>query len=957
MKRIYYLTLALMLSLLPGLTSCVDENETPHIPKDGSLSLNYRIDGAEEIETYAKPAEQHEREVGEVYTLFFRAASHAAANTYVGYTRTGVSQNTATGNARVTLPDGESVDDEWQLIFLANFDRYAFLDGENSVADFFDNKVATKSFADAKAYLKAYYVDKTGIKAPLPMSSSFTKAANTNVASITFKRRVARIDLVNNSTTQFILESAQVWNARARGHMLDEGGTFVSDANFLNYDQQVVKANGATSILAKLYAMPNHVMVPTIQDHETTCLIIGGKYNGSATTTYYRVNVSSPTGAQNVRANGAYTINITNVTDAGETDPGEAYDKTQLKMDYTINEWDDDFLGTYIFDEHGNGLAVSQRNVIFSDKGNQEVQLEVFTILSASNPISGSWTVGAPAGADATFFESSKVASPADRYIIVKAIADNETTADREATATVSWGTINLPVKLTQLNPTSQIGGIKLQPSDLWFMMAGDTKEICVNLQGNFTGVSRSDIKHSVLYEGSNTGWLTLTNGATPDDAAAGLYYFNVTAANNTSSILRKADLKFVVKQGSLIASAQAHVIQSLTSPTDPFERQLKVVMLELNNSGTYEEKGIVASIYNNIVGLPDGQSGKNHLHFAIAEHQAIKYHLEIQSSQAWKIVPVGYAGQGLVFSKMSDTGDAATQKTIEILPAGDVGAGWSGGFTIEYEDGDKAEFITHQTGVLGTLPDDNKIYYYGTFNMNGKMWLDRELGATIGMTVKDGYYTKGFASSEPGNYKYARGKYSLEKNYNTDFRNHCPRGFALPTVADAEYIKKHVIISSNTNETLEPEHKTPFVLYVPLSSNPVRTFRMNTGGNLAHGTKGVPWSNQPNNTTGLQGGDNAGNIGTYIPLDTDPTDQTVEGHVLAIVWIHSASGVQTYGHKAAVLKWNTSLDSHGAGTAYYQERTWGITGDWGQWHIATVVYINGDRLNTGPLQIRCVRK
>lgn len=949
MKRIYYLTLALMLSLLPGLTSCVDENETPHNPKDGSLSLSYRIDGAEEIQTYAKPAEVHEREVGEVYTLFFRAASHAQANTYVGYTRTGVSQNTATGNARVTLPDGESVDDEWQLIFLANFDRYAFLDNEKNVDDFFKNKVATKSFADAKAYLKAYYVDKTGIKAPLPMSSSFTKAANTNVASITFKRRVARIDLVNNSTTPFILESAQVWNARARGHMLDEGGTFVSDANFLNYDQQVVKAEGATSILAKLYAMPNHVMVPTIQDHETTCLIIGGKYNGSATTTYYRVNVSSPTGAQNVRANGAYTINITNVTDAGETDPGEAYDKTQLKMDYTINEWDDDFLGTYIFDEHGNGLAVSQRNVIFSDKGNQEVQLEVFTILSASNPISGSWTVGAPAGADATFFESSKVASPADRYIIVKAIADNETTADREATATVSWGSINLPVQLKQLNPTSQIGGIKLQPSDLWFMMEGGTKEICVNLQGNFDGVSRTDIKHSVLYEAGATDWLTLADGATTDDPATGLYYFNVTAANNTSSILRKADLKFVVKQGSLIASAQAHVIQSLTSPTDPFERQLKVMMLEQNTSGVYEEKGYVASIYPNIVGLPDGQSGENHLHFAIAEHEAIKYRIEIQSSQAWKIVPVGYAGQGLVFSQMSDPGDAATQKTIEILPANEVGAGWSGGFTIEYEDGDKAEFITHQTGVLGSLPEDTKIYYYGTFNMNGKKWLDRELGATRGQSQQNYWYigyTGLDATSRNAVGKYAQGKPA--GTYNGDYRKLCPRGFGLPTETDAQYIQNNLVMAKN--ERPEPSTAATRALYVPLSSTPPESFILNMGGINAFGTKTVPWSGNPANYNGVSPSESTN--ATIIPLDVDPKMSSTPQYNQALAIVTGWSKID--GYKCVIWPWGNSvwesvinrLNQMGAKDYVMLGSSYANTALNPQGNIAY-----------GPVQVRCVRK
>ncbi|GAE86454.1 hypothetical protein [Bacteroides reticulotermitis] len=122
--------------------------------------------------------------------------------------------------------------------------------------------------------------------------------------------------------------------------MFDEGGSYVSSAtgdNFRNYDEQVVNA-AAGVVQAKLYAFPNVSLTPAMRDEETTCLIIGGKYNGSSTTTYYRVNVCPAAGQQSLKANGAYTVNITNVTAAGETDPGDAYDHTQLRMDYTLNE-------------------------------------------------------------------------------------------------------------------------------------------------------------------------------------------------------------------------------------------------------------------------------------------------------------------------------------------------------------------------------------------------------------------------------------------------------------------------------------------------------------------------------------------------------------------------------------------------------------------------------------------
>ena len=782
MKTINKLSFLLGICFFLCLSACHDEEHYAEEIKDGRLVLSYEVDGGMQASTYALAAETHECRIDDVYTLFFRASSHATnPNAYVGFTRTGLTASTPTGSARVTLPAGEDVNDEWQLIFLANLDANAFLDGELNVDNLLANKVATKTYSDAREYLMGFFDLDTGMGAPLAMATSFTKPDSTNVASITLKRRVARID-VSNSAGNFVFETVQVWNARTRGYLLDEGGSFVSGTSaneFCHYDAQVVNAAAGVA-QAKLYAYPNFVVAPTIRDNETTCLIVGGKYNGSSTTTYYRINVCPASGQQALKANGAYTVNIKNVTAAGETDPGDAYDKSQLNVDYTLNEWDDSFLGTYVFDEHGNGLAVSQRTVVYSDKGNQSVELEVFTITSATNPISGSWTVGTPQGVDAASFSSQKVPAPANRYLRVTALNNNETTTDRTAVVNVNWGTINLPISLTQLNPTSYMGGIKLQPSQLWFMMTGDTKEICVNLQGNFSGVTRSDITTSVIYPGSDTGWLTLGAGTTSDDLAAGLIYFNVTAAGNGTLLTRLADIKFVVKQGTMIATAQASVTQSTTAPTDPLIRQLTMRLLEKTGS-TYTDKGLVSQIFPMFKGLPTGQSTANDLHFSLISHDYLKYKMVIHSSQAWKIVPTGYAATGIRFSQMSDPGDKNVAKEVTISAANDEVTGWDGAFYLEYEDGVQVHFSVHQQGVFASLAAhsggaDGSIYYYGTFLMNGKLWLDRNIGATVGQDGINGYYSNQGSTGITSN-PAAKGVYLSRAQANTA----CPPGFRLP--------------------------------------------------------------------------------------------------------------------------------------------------------------------------------
>ena len=824
MKTINKLSFLLGICFFLCLSACHDEANYAGEIENGKLVLSYQVDGGMQASTYAVSAETHECRVDDVYTLFFRASSHTNPGAYVGYTRTGVTASTPTGSARVTLPEGEDVDDAWQLIFLANFDANAFLDGELNVDDFLTNKVASKTYTDARIYLKNFFDQNTGMNAPLPMSASFIKPSDTNVANITFKRRIARID-VSNSASNFVFETAQVWNARTRGYLFDEGGSFVSGNStndFCNYDAQIVNAAGNVA-QAKLYAFPNFSLTPTMRDNETTCLIIGGKYNNSSTTTYYRINVCPAAGQQSLKANGAYTVNITNVSSEGETDPGDAYDKSQLKMDYTLNEWDDSFLGTYIFDKDGNGLAVSQRAIIFSDKGNQSVELEVFTILNSANPITDDWTVSAPQGADAASFSSQKVATPANRYFTITTLTDNETTTDRTATVLVSWGDINLSVSLTQLNPTSYMGGIKLLPADLWFMMPGDTKEICMNLQGNFSGIDRDDITTSIIYPGSETEWLSLGVGTTPDNLAAGLIYYNVTATNNEGSTGRVADIKFVVKQGTMMATAQAAITQSTTKPTEPGVRQLSMYLLQKSGTNDYIDKGLVSDNYTSFKGLPTGQSTAKDLHFSLTSCDYLKYKIVIHSSQAWKIVPTGHATTGLSFTQRSDPGDKNTPKEVIISAVSDEVVGWDGGFYLEYEDGERIEYSVHQQGLFAVLPahfdgTGGDIYYYGTFLMNGKLWLDRNIGATVGQGGSDG--TEGyFSNTITGipNIAEAKGVYFHRYQAITA----CPPGFRLPkrTAGSGEWDWVYEKMKWSGNPPVGAPY--PLVWYVTYSEEP----------------------------------------------------------------------------------------------------------------------------------------
>ncbi|HJD74623.1 MAG TPA: hypothetical protein K8W04_00995 [Bacteroides reticulotermitis] len=779
MKTINNLSFLLATFFLLCLSACHEQEDYDGEIQDGKLVLNYQVDGGMEVSTYAIVAGASECKIDDVYTLFFRTSSHSNANAYVGYTRTSVSTTTPEGKLSVVLPRNEKVDDAWQLLFLANFDANAFLDGEASIEDFLANKVATKTYEEARKYLMASFTEPEGLSAPLAMSAQATKAASTNVVRVNFKRRVARIDVDNSATANFELVSVQVWNARTRGYMFDEGGDYATDSDLCHYKDQVIRAIHG-KIQGRLYAFPNFVNETEAGDEITTCLIIGGKYGGSSTTTYYRVNVCPAISQQLLKANGAYTINITKVNSVGEGNREDAY-KSPLKMEYEINEWDDSFLGIYVFDKDGNGLGVSQRKVIFSEEGGQSVQLEVFTLKSTTKPITGSWAVSGLQGTNASTYFSAERNSVADneKYIKVTTLLNNATLYNREATFDVTWGGLSIPISLTQLNPNSLVSKIILDPDELTYERPGATKEICVNLQGNFAGINRENITPAILYKGSNTDWLTLSQGTTSDIPALGLFYFNVTASANASGADRLADIKFVAAQGELIMTAQASVKQTFSVL---FVRDLSIHMLEKLDD-RYMNKGNPYDYFSKVLGFLPGYNGVggNKLHFALKAPDQFKYEIKIKSSIAWKFVANNGTSSNLRFTPSEGVGDANAEMTIVVTVDSQAELDWEGGFYIEYADGDRTAFVVYQHGAFGRLFADNNVYYYGTYKINGKIWLDRNLGATVGQRTTEGYYTNQSDSSIPS-VAAARGVFVPTGPFGIVPGNTtCPPGFRFP--------------------------------------------------------------------------------------------------------------------------------------------------------------------------------
>ena len=106
---------------------------------------------------------------------------------------------------------------------------------------------------------------------------------------------------VNNGTTSYI--QREVYVPEADVHITDGGA--VGDENHLN----------------------------------RMAVVIGGKYNGSATTTYYRVDFNGMAGLVDVLRNHHYRFDIASVTGPGLGDPGLAYESQSNDMTAIVVPW------------------------------------------------------------------------------------------------------------------------------------------------------------------------------------------------------------------------------------------------------------------------------------------------------------------------------------------------------------------------------------------------------------------------------------------------------------------------------------------------------------------------------------------------------------------------------------------------------------------------------------------
>lgn len=778
---------ALLFALLLGATvSCTREEGLPDVI-DGlnELELNYNVVGGKQADlTRGVTGTTEENRVTSIYTLFFE---DGGTNDYIGcmVSTTNSSGNQSSGSSRVGVPGGRDINEAFKFIVIANLEGYMSKQSEPTLADYLDDVLlAGKTYAEAEVLLEAHFSDSDGIKPVLLMSAKTSKAVNTKTINIDFTRVVCRVDVNNQSTTPFRLVSAEVWNARDEAFVVDRGSATPQVGGHSHYTNNVQSAVG-TKIEGGLYFFPNVSFTPTPNDHVTTCLIIGGEFNNSGKVTYYRINISTPSQMQVLDRNHIYSIKITDVLSEGQDDKDEAYDDTDLRIKYTVNDWNDEYNGGAVVDQYGNKLELSKYNVIFSNAGGQEEEIEVIFTPGTTNPITDTfYSIDDPlTGTHATSFEAEMVSNQNNGTFKVKVPVANITNSDKTATVTVRWGTLAAKLDVKQLSPSSQVQGLRAMPANVWFpndASTGDEKQFSLDVLGNYHHITNpaTDIQTAIIWGTGGTDWFTVSFD---QDLSSGVYRYKVYPTPLTDPLLiyRDATIKLSTVVNGVALSATVYVKQSAEDEEQAIERRQLQITLWRSIAGTYTDAdyqnlGSMTTAFSAFMGFPQDKISSRDLHFSLNEKRDIKYKIELTSSQDWWIVPKKQAASRLDFSMTSYTGSGFAQThTIWVTANMDMvndasnpesGAWKDAWFDICFENGDVETFHCHQAGVLGTLSGNT--YYYETVFMKGRYWLDRNLGAT-----SNGFYN-GRTSDGDTNALGAR---------LTRAQAVCPKGFRLP--------------------------------------------------------------------------------------------------------------------------------------------------------------------------------
>lgn len=292
--------------------------------------------------------------------------------------------------------------------------------------------------------------------------SGLDATSDNTISNIRMLRSVARVDVIkSNVSTNFELVSIQAFRVANTMQIIPNNPTAtpsVTDPSIpisTTYNINTTPiTTSATSSVAQLY-IPE-ATTPASGDliNDATCIVVGGHYAGSTTTTYYRLDLNPAASGHplgQVLRNHRYEFTIISVQNEGYSTAQEAATNISSSMEAAVVLWSD--YVTYMVFDINNYLGVSESHLVLPGDANSSYNILVQTDLPTYTM---TWVdqSGVPQGLPSSnlsddYFQIDR--SPDGSTILVTATQLNPADSDdRIRYVQLKGGALNLLVTIVQ---------------------------------------------------------------------------------------------------------------------------------------------------------------------------------------------------------------------------------------------------------------------------------------------------------------------------------------------------------------------------------------------------------------------------------------------------------------------------------------------------------------------------
>lgn len=303
-----------------------------------------------------------------------------------------------------------------------------------------------RSYVEEHAIVERTNPETDDVKTPLVMygetAGTVTPGSKAEV-DIQLLRSVAKVEVSLGDEVKpevFTLEELYIYKASSKYAVipkLDSGNPVLTIP-----DGQVSQTKFKADKMNQVYLPESKVVFGTADavgdaNHQNRCaIVVGGRYNGSATNSYYRIdftarNAADPSAASvfmDVLRNHRFIVKITSVGSVGEPTPDEAYKSVKSSISAGVIDWVDENRDI-VFDGE-SWVSIETKHVEFADGAG----IQTLVLLNSNVPPS-MWKMKLEGAPDDNPFVSTyfSVEKPDDKpasevvqggYLVIKTLKD-----------------------------------------------------------------------------------------------------------------------------------------------------------------------------------------------------------------------------------------------------------------------------------------------------------------------------------------------------------------------------------------------------------------------------------------------------------------------------------------------------------------------------------------------------